>query len=336
MNIFVITLLIISLALVLYHHLVYPIILSMINVSRYSLPHYFHRHYLPSEKDDQLPTFHIIVPALNESAYIKEKIINLSCIDYPEEKINITIICDGSIDDTADQAEKALIEKECHHLNAEIVRLPKNIGKVSVINYFVPRCHSDIIVLTDVSAIVSKDCLLITASYFTKMKKAGAVCGSYQFIPSESTGEQVYWNYQRKIKIQESALGSTIGMHGAFYAFRKKLFTPLPKDTINDDFSISADIIMQGEQCLYDPRLITIETEKSSKNMNFKRRQRLSTGNVQQAIRYMGLLHPKFGSISFNFFSGKFLRAFMPILTFLILFSSLYLSFYHPAFFLIF
>ena len=315
----------VSITVITYHYLIYPVILSFININRYSLPKYFHRNYSSSDRDSTLPSIHIIIPAYNEARYIKEKILNLSIIDYPEDKFHITLVCDGSEDDTYQQARSAAALSECKHLSIDIVALQENIGKTAIINQYASTSQSDIVVLTDASAIVSINCLLILAAYF-QQKDVGAVCGNYQFIPSMTTGEQAYWSYQRKIKLQESTFGSTIGLHGAFYGFRRKLFQPLPVDTINDDVILPMNIIRQGCKCLYDPRLITIELEPSCHRMNFRRRIRISSGNFQQSIRNIDLIHPNYGRFAFNFFSGKFLRPFVPIFLCFIVFSSIWLA----------
>ncbi|WP_299729788.1 glycosyltransferase family 2 protein [uncultured Endozoicomonas sp.] len=321
-----ISIFVLSVAIIGYHYIIYPVLLSFINITRYSLPKYFHRNYIPSHKDEALPSIHIIIPAYNEERYIKDRILNLAIIDYPEDRFKITVISDGLEDDTYRAALNAVSLPECKHLNIDIHALEENIGKIAIINQFVPAQNSDIVVLSDASAITSINCLLIIAAYFQQDKRIGAVCGNYQFVPAQSSGEQAYWNYQRRIKIQESMLGSTIGLHGAFYAFKSELFQTIPHDTINDDVILPLSIIRQGFKCLYDPRLITIELEPSSDQMNFQRRVRIAAGNLQQSIRNMDLLLPRHRRFAFSFFSGKFLRPFIPLLLICSFISSILLA----------
>ena len=307
---------------VIYHHIGYPVVLKLLAQSDSDdLPSFYHRHYRVTPLDHMLPRVCLVIPAHNEEECIQEKIRNLAALDYPGNKLRIVIVCDGCTDDTAILARRALQEPECHHLLTDIVEKPVNCGKVAILNEAISLCHCDVIALSDVSALLSIDSLLITAAQLSD-DDTGVVCGSYHFFQSLSVGEQAYWNYQRKIKIQESATGATLGVHGAFYAFRRELFEKLPADTINDDFTLPVSIVMKGYQCLYDPRITALELEQACDEIDFKRRKRIASGNVQQAIRHIGLLHPRFGKIAFNFLSGKFLRPLMPIFLLMVLVTS--------------
>lgn len=323
---FMLLLFILASLVVIYHHLGYPIALKMMAGSDYQeLPPFYHRNYRITPLDHMLPRICLVIPAHNEAAVISDKIYNLGTLDYPENKLRIIIVCDGCTDDTAEIARGAAKAKENCHLTIDVVEKPENCGKVAVLNEAISLCHCDIVALSDVSALLSIDSLLIAAVQLSE-ESTGVVCGSYQFFQSLSVGEQAYWHYQRKIKTQESATGATLGVHGAFYAFRRALFEKLPADTINDDFTLPVNIVMQGFKCLYDPRIIALELEQACNEMDFNRRKRIAAGNVQQAIRHIGLLHPKYGKIAFNFFSGKFLRPFMPLFFLAVLLSSAWLA----------
>ncbi|MGI9276775.1 MAG: glycosyltransferase family 2 protein [Endozoicomonas sp.] len=271
------------------------------------------------------------MPAHNEADTIVDKIYNLGTLDYPENKLRIIVVCDGCTDDTAQLARDAARARENAHLNIDVVEKPENCGKVAVLNEAISLCRCDIVALSDISALLSIDSLLIAAAQLNE-EGTGVICGSYRFFQSLSVGEQAYWKYQSEIKNRESALGATLGVHGAFYAFRRELFEMLPADTINDDFTLPVSIVMQGYRCLYDPRIVAVELEQACNELDFQRRKRIAAGNVQQAIRHAGLLNPRFGKIAFNFFSGKFLRPFMPIFLLIILFSSAFLAKDQPFF----
>ena len=326
MNLLALALFLVTSAIVVYHHIGYPMMLKlMARHDNNDLPPFFHRHYRITPLDHMLPRICLVMPAYNEEANIQEKIRNLSAVDYPENKLRIIIVCDGCTDDTALLARRTLKEPECRHLMVNILEKPENSGKVAILNEAISLCRCDVIALSDVSALLSADSLLIAAAQLSE-DYTGVVCSSYHFFQSLSIGEQAYWNYQRTIKTRESAMGATLGVHGAFYAFRHELFEQLPADTINDDFTLPVNIVMKGYQCLYDPRIIALELEQACDDMDFKRRKRIASGNVQQAIRHIGLLHPRFGKIAFNFFSGKFIRPFMPVFLLLVLLTSAWLA----------
>ncbi|WP_419834186.1 glycosyltransferase family 2 protein [Endozoicomonas atrinae] len=317
---------------IVYHHIGYPLVLKMLTQGlENTLPNFYHRRHQITPLDHMLPSISLIMPAYNEAGTIQEKIRNLAALDYPDYKLKVVLVCDGCTDGTAQLAKETLAESECSHLNLSVVEKPENCGKVAILNEAISLSRCSVVALSDVSSLLSNDSLLVVAAHLSN-ENTGVICGSYHFLKSLSVGEQAYWQYQRSIKTRESALGATLGVHGAFYAFRRELFDLIPADTINDDFTLPVQIILKGYRCLYDPRIIAMELEQACNEMDFQRRKRIAAGNIQQALRHAGLLHPKFGKIAFNFFSGKFLRPFMPLFLFMALASSALLSLSYTIF----
>lgn len=309
-----------SMFLVVYHHLAYPIILK---VARYfrgspSLPEYRPLSYglentATPDMLQKYPHITIVMPAFNEAEHIAEKVRNLACLDYPNHRFNVVIACDGCTDNTGEIAASVLDEIICADLQCSIVSFSKNRGKIAVLNEVVPSCTGDLVALTDVSSLLSFDALEVVATRFQD-KSVGAVNGNYRLMKAGSEGEKAYWAYQSAIKIGEEALGSVMGAHGACYFFRRRLFEKLPDNTINDDFIIPMRMVEQGYRVVYEPRLNALELECADVQQDWLRRIRISTGNVQQLICLLNILHPRFGGIAFSFFSGKGLRVLMPVL----------------------
>jgi cellulose synthase/poly-beta-1,6-N-acetylglucosamine synthase-like glycosyltransferase len=316
-----------SAVLVIYHHVIYPIVLKYIAARR---PEDFvdvqYRYYKADSADEDLPQIEIIMPAYNEQDCIAEKIRNLSSLDYPLEKLFVKIVCDGCSDNTADIARSTIAEMECSLLNAEVCECDVNRGKLAVINEAVTKSVAEIVVLTDVSALLPVDALLFTAADFGD-EKIGGVSGGYTLMNPRSEGESYYWKYQTQIKCRESATGSVLGSHGAFYAFRRELFDVLDENTINDDFVLPMNIAAKGWRVMYDPRVCSLEIEQSSIKMDAQRRLRISAGNMQQLFKLFHLLNPRYGWLAFNFLSGKALRAVMPFLLLIFFLGSIYLAF---------
>lgn len=312
MTLFLIIITSISIIAVIYHHALYPIILHIISTLYPQKETVFtHRKFYKSKKDRVLPSITIIIPAYNEDQWIADKIYNLSCLDYPSKKLTIIIACDGCTDNTLTIANNTIQEAMCSEVHIEVLSFEKNQGKVALLNQLIPQYHSDIIALSDVSALLSYDSLLISAKHFED-PSIGVVNPTYLLLAPNSEGEKRYWEYQTKIKQQEAILGDSLGSHGAFYLFRSELFTPLDKDTINDDFILPMKIIEQGYRAIYEPNICALELEPSLQDDDFSRRLRISAGNIQQLLRLFPLFNPKYRGTAFTFFSGKGLRVIMP------------------------
>lgn len=320
-----------SAALIVYHHVGYPIFLKWYS-NRHPLKHVKEtlRGYRDGKADRVRPTITILVPAYNEERWIADKIRNLASLDYPRDRLKVIIACDGCSDKTADIAQDTIQEAVCADTLFEVRVFEQNRGKLALINEQIKTIDSDITALSDVSALISIDALLVAEQHF-KSPKTGVVNGCYKLMESLSAGEAKYWQYQTQVKQNEASLGSTLGAHGAFYLFRTHLFEPLPANTINDDFILPMEIVRKGYRAEYDSNMVALEMEATNEHNDFKRRLRISAGNMQQAIRLSDLFLPKHKGVAFAFFSGKGLRLITPYLMITCLVCSIALM-EHPIF----
>lgn len=309
----------ISALLVVYQNIGYPLFLrwySRVRPTQGAIQTL--RRYRASDYDRTLPSMTVLVPAYNEAEFISEKIRNIASIDYPRDKLKVLIVCDGCTDETANFAKATIQEAICEDTLYEVIECKNNSGKVAILNHYIPKIDSEICVLTDVSALISFDALLLAAEHM-KHPDVGVVSASYRLLNQRYAGESHYWAYQQRIKQAESRLGSALGCHGALYLFRTQLFTPLAKDTINDDFVLPMKIVEKRYRAIYEPDMLAIELEPTDQPADFSRRLRISAGNMQQLLRLWRLFNPKNIGLAFTFFSGKALRLFTPYLMFILL-----------------
>ncbi|PKG80822.1 glycosyltransferase family 2 protein [Colwellia sp. 75C3] len=325
LELIMITLFAVALFLVVYHHAIYPLMLKIMTKNKNRLNTVIKkRRYMFSTEDEKLNRFSIIIPAFNEAKFIAEKIRNLSFIDYPSDRYELILLCDGCQDDTHNIAVQTLAELACHDLQVQLINFKDNRGKVAALKEGVAKAKYDNIVFSDVSALLPVNSLLMLDSHF-KNPKVGAVSGGYKFIEKGTAGEQCYWQYQSMVKSRESTLASVLGAHGAFYALRKSCYEEVPVDTINDDFLIPMNVIKQGYRVIYEPRVVAIELEHVNLEQDMRRRLRIAAGNFQQLVYLLPLLSPKYGWNAVNFASGKALRAVMPFIFVFIFISNIYL-----------
>ncbi|MTI18892.1 glycosyltransferase [Rhodobacteraceae bacterium RKSG542] len=307
-------------ALLGYHGLVYPWLLRYLSANKERVT-----SSAVALTAEEAPSIEIIIPAYNEAEDIAAKLENLAALDYPREKLQVTVVFDGCTDDTFEHAEEVLKRKE---FKDEPIRLDQrfwNRGKVAVLNEAVGSSTADIILLTDVSAMIKSDALLRIVERFDK-PEVGVVCGTYK-LESGDAGETSYWSYQTWVKDAEGALASPFGAHGALYAFRTRLWEELPENTINDDVIIPMRIVEQGYKAVYDLEIVATEREKAARETDLKRRIRIGAGNLQQAMWLWRLADPRNPEMAFIFLSGKGLRAFVPALLFIFIIACLFLAF---------
>lgn len=264
-------------------------------------------------EDGALPAITVVMPAYNEAAHIAAKIRNLAAQDYPAHRLIVLIACDGCTDKTVAIARETLAEAECAHLNATVIDHARNRGKVAVLNGTIAMVRTEVVVLTDVSAMLPQDALHRAAAHFAD-PRLGAVGGTYRLLKPGSAGEAGYWKYQIAVKRGEAAMGAPLGLHGAFYAIRRSAWSALPLDTINDDFILPLEIFGRGWRVAYDETIVAWEEEQCDPAADLRRRRRIASGNAQQAVRLAWLLNPRFGGVALAFASGKALRVAAPFL----------------------
>ncbi len=308
--------------LIIYHHVIYPVLLRLLAKKPTAQSSQAATDFLAPKI---LPNIHLILPAFNEADVVAQKIRNIAQLDYPLDKLTVTLIGDGCTDNTMQIARETLKESQCAHLPLEIREFTYNQGKIAVLNQAVNASTADIVALSDISALINSDALRIAAAHFVDPTIA-VVNSSYHFAEYSSAGEQAYWQYQSQVKQMESRTGSVIGAHGALYFFRQTLFTTLKADTINDDFILPMQIVEQGYKAVHEPAIVATELECVKPDANNSRRKRIAAGNLQQAVRLRGLLLPSFKGVAFNFLSGKVLRVLMPLCLVLFYLASMVLA----------
>ena len=318
------TVCLVSCGLVAYHHLGYPLALKAL------------ARKAPSPSNGAgldrsgLPSMTMIVPAHNEERFIAAKVRNCADLDYPEGRLKIVVVCDGCTDATVKRARAALESLGERAGRFELVDQEINRGKVATLNVAIAACDSDVVALSDASAGLPQNALLRSGRRFAQEPFA-FLTGAYS-MPTGTKAQKLYWRYQTSLKQDEAALDSPFGAHGAFYVFPRAQWTPLERDTINDDVILPMRIVQRGFRGVYDSSIVVVECEDDRPADDLRRRQRLGAGAMQQAIRLWRLADPRRPGLAFVYLSGKALRAIMPFVLLAAFVTSLALSLSSPLF----
>jgi len=296
----------ITILAVIYHHAGYPALLALFARGRRLTP----PARLP---ESDLPVISIVVAAYQEEAHIAAKIQNCAALDYPRDRLEVIIACDGCRDATAAVARAAANAWWVGELDIKVFDFPVNRGKVATLNDAVALARGEVVVATDASALLSVDGMRRIADWFSD-PVVGVVCGTYALLDQPSAGEAAYWRMQTGVLRREGRIAAPLGAHGAGYAFRMTAWSMLPADTINDDFILPSRIIAQGYRGVYDDQIVALEMEPSNDEQSFRRRVRISAGNMQQLLRSGDLIDFRRPALAWLFLSGKGLRPIMPFM----------------------
>jgi cellulose synthase/poly-beta-1,6-N-acetylglucosamine synthase-like glycosyltransferase len=253
------------------------------------------------------PRVSIVLAAFDEERCIREKIENCLALDYPADRLEIVLGCDGCTDRTA------AVAREAGQGRVRVVELSPRQGKASVLARLVPGAAGDVVVLTDANVAFHPGALRGLARRFHD-PSVGAVVGRLRLRPRDGAGEGLYWAYETFLRYLEGKLGCVLGANGGIYAIRRILFAPLPPDTIVDDFVIPLRIAVRGWKVPYEPTAVAYEDASGDAREEFGRRARIGAGCWQALARLPDLLDPRAGFVAFAFFSHKLLRWAAPFL----------------------
>jgi cellulose synthase/poly-beta-1,6-N-acetylglucosamine synthase-like glycosyltransferase len=303
------TLLWLSLALVAFSYVGYPLVLVVWTGVREALDALRFlgsagdRRAPPAAEDVGWPRVTVVVSAFDEEGCIRAKVENCLALDYPPERLEIVIGCDGCGDRTAEIARAA------GGARVRVLELAPRAGKASVLARLVPAAQGEIVVLTDANVALDRGALRAIARRF-RDPEVGAVVGRLRLEPTRGAGgeEGVYWRYETLLKYYEGKSGCVLGANGALYAIRRLLFSPLPADTIVDDFVIPVRIAVRGWKVPFAPDAVAHEEAAAGSRAEFARRARIGAGNWQALARIPELLDPRRGFLFFAFVSHKLLR----------------------------
>jgi|TARA_B110000967_G_C18895127_1_gene570070 cellulose synthase/poly-beta-1,6-N-acetylglucosamine synthase-like glycosyltransferase len=251
------------------------------------------------------PEVTLFIAAYNEKDFVKAKMKNTSTLEYPKEKINIIWVTDGSNDGTPDLL-KGYPHTTVHHLD-------ERNGKIGAMNRGMEFVQTPIVIFSDANTNLGKESIKRIVNLFSN-PKVGCVSGEKRIVNKESdvasgAGEGIYWRYESTLKKWDAELYSVVGAAGELFAIRTKLYRPVEKDTILDDFMISLRVAQDGYTIQYDPEAYAIETASANVKEELKRKIRISAGGIQSIVRLRSLLNIfKYGTLSFQYISHRVLR----------------------------
>ena len=258
----------------------------------------------PVNPDGELPSLAVIVPAYNEAGILAEKIQNSLALDYPAHRWKLVVVTDGSSDQTPDIAAS--------HSGILHMHQPERRGKVAAINRVVALLDSvDILVFCDANTMLNREALRFLVAHYAE-PRVGGVSGEKKVLPGkgrEVAEEGIYWKYESALKKLDSSVYSIVGAAGELFSMRRELYSPIPEDTILDDFIISMQICEKGYVVRYEPRAIAAETPSLTIEDEKIRKVRISAGAFQSLYRIGYIANPfKYGVLGFQFLSRRVMR----------------------------
>lgn len=315
-----------SLLLILYAYIGYPLILWLFSFSKVSRSDIDQSDIM----NDNLPKVSLLISAYNEEYVIESKIINSLSLDYPNGLLEIVVVSDGSTDRTNE------IVSRFRDKGVILRYYEGRVGKSECLNRAVPLAKGEIVVFSDANSQYDNGAIRDLVKHFDD-NTIGFVTGWTKYVSKEvedSIGAVgIYSRLEMFTKLAESKISSCVGADGAIFAIRKKLYRPLHAHDIND-FIIPLSIIQQGFRGIMENRAFCSEKTARGTKEEFYRQVRITTRTIRAIVSNRGLLNPlKYGFFSFELFSHKICKFLTPFFMVIILLTSLILSLHKSLYF---
>jgi cellulose synthase/poly-beta-1,6-N-acetylglucosamine synthase-like glycosyltransferase len=277
----------------------------------------------PRRQGSILPTVSVILAVHNGAALLRQKIAHLLSLDYPQDRMEIEIVSDGSTDGTDE------ILKELQSPHIKCFRCPKHSGKAAALNMGIASATGEILLFLDIRPWMESKALQLLISNFED-PRVGCVTGELVLrddghdAGAKAVGG-LYWRYEQWVRYCEAKVDSPLSVYGGFYAIRRKLASTLPEGTILDDMLQPLSVIRQGYRSVFDLRARVYDSWPKSLGGEFHRKVRTLAGNFQ-LIQLAPWLLSRQNRLRFELISHKLMRLLVPILLVILLATSAFLA----------
>jgi hyaluronan synthase len=202
---------------------IYGVVVAFYLLTRFLLSLF----YRPHEDVGLEPTAAIVMPGFNEEDVIATSMRSLLAVDYPEEKLEIVAVNDGSTDGTLAEMHKVAAEANGR---VRVINFSKNRGKRAAMAAGIRATTADVIVFVDSDSVVDEDGLRKLVQGFAD-PRVGAICGHTDVANADENWMAKmqavrYYIAFRVLKAAESYFGVVTCCSGCFSAYRRAAVDP--------------------------------------------------------------------------------------------------------------
>ncbi len=250
--------------------------------------------------DEELPTVSVLIPVFNEEKSIKRTLESITSSNYPEGKLEVIIIDDGSTDNSLAIA-KSFPEK-MNGIKVRVFGNKENGGKGAALNTGIKKSSSEIILSVDADTFIEPHSVRELMRYF---KNPEVMCVSPSMLVHKPRGllqriqqaEYLFGIFLRKAFTSVNAVHVT---PGAFSAYRRTFLDKYgyyDENNLTEDLELALRVQSKGymiENCPNAPAYtIAMNTFKSL----MIQRRRWYVGLMQNMKDYRFMFSPKYGDL---------------------------------------
>ncbi|MCU0660524.1 MAG: glycosyltransferase family 2 protein [Candidatus Pacebacteria bacterium] len=260
------------------------------------------RRHIVIRKDSislpEYPGVTIIVPCWNEEKTVEKTVASLLALEYPKDKLHITIVDDGSTDNTW-----GVLQKYAHTPNIHLYK-KENGGKHTAMNYALAQTTTPFTGCLDADSAVHPEALKRIMTYFAD-PEIMAVAPSIMIEKSKNPiqiAQRVEYDMAVYVKKMLAFIGGIHVTPGPFSIFRKKVFDDLGnyrKAHNTEDQEIALRMQSYGYKIEHCPDAYVYTVSPNTVKKLYKQRLRWIYGFLNNLIDYRHLLfRKKYGNVA--------------------------------------
>ncbi len=220
-----------------------------------------------------LPKVTVLIPAYNEGAMVEKTLYSVAAADYPQDRLEIICIDDGSRDDTWDYIQRA---RQHYPQLIQAIRFPKNRGKREALYAGFLQARGDYFVTVDSDSVIEPDTLKQILAPLLQNQKIGAVAGNVQVynrtanILTRMVRVRFVLSFDF-LRASQSMYGFVFCTPGALSAYRREAIMPILDEwrqqtflgvrcTIGEDRAFTNLVLRQGYDAVYQRSAVVYTT----------------------------------------------------------------------------
>ncbi len=273
------------------------------------------------EKGNLQPKISIIIPAFNEADNIKDCLNSVFESDYPQDKIEVLVVDDGSNDKTAEIARE--------FKKAKVITM-KNAGKSAALNRGISEATHEYIVTIDADMILDKHCLDELLKPFSN-SKIGATNANCKVKNNNSIlcyYQNIEYHYNNLISNSFSKVfGQSMWFFGAVACYRRDVLKKIGlfKKVLAEDMYVSLEITKAGYNTKNVREAIGYTTVPASIKELYLQRYRWCIGGLQAVIKNRSIISRKSSPSTFflaftQFWGAAYSILALPTIAYMVMF----------------
>jgi hyaluronan synthase len=214
---------------------VYSVVVCAFIMSRFLFSLFYRPAPMPKGRGPE-PSVAVVMPAFNEEDAVAESIRSLLTVDYPDDKLEVVVIDDGSTDATLSEIERVAAGSPM----VRVIVFPENRGKRAAMAAGIRATEAEIVAFVDSDSSLERDALRRIVRGFAD-PKVGAIAGHAEVQNSRESWiarmQAVrYFVAFRVCKAAESIFGAVTCCSGCFSAYRREAIAPVLERWENQRF----------------------------------------------------------------------------------------------------